>query len=85
MMDNLKTELLEQIEKLTPVQQKQVLDFALELTGELAKRYPGEKLLKLVGTISPEDLEIMKQTIEEDAEWHRYRKNSIPKNADFPI
>ena len=65
MMDNLKTKLLEQIEKLTPVQQKQVLDFALELTGQLSKRYPGEKLLKLVGTISPEDLEIMKQTIEE--------------------
>ena len=42
-MDNLKTELLEQIKKLTPLQQKQVLDFALELTGELSKRYPGEK------------------------------------------
>lgn len=64
-MDNLKQELLEQIEKLTPLQQKQVLNFALELTGELSKRYPGEKLLKLVGTISPEDLEIMKQGIEE--------------------
>ncbi len=64
-MDNLKQELLEQIEKLTPMQQKQVLDFALELTDELSKRYPGEKLLKLVGTISKEDLEIMKQTIEE--------------------
>ncbi len=54
-----------QIEKLTPVQQKQVLDFALELSGELANRYPREKLLELVGTISPEDLEIMKQAIEE--------------------
>ena len=67
-MDNLKTELLEQIEKLTPPQQKQVLDFALGLTGELAKRYPGKNLLKLVGTISPEDLEIMKQAIEEGCE-----------------
>ena len=65
-MDNLKRELLEQIEKLTPLQQKQVLDFALGLSGELSKRYPGEKLLNLVGTISPEDLEIMKQAIEED-------------------
>ncbi|MCY4554009.1 MAG: hypothetical protein OXC79_10070 [Candidatus Poribacteria bacterium] len=64
-MDNLKQELLEQIEKLTPLQQKQVLDFALELTDELSKRYPGEKLLKFAGTISKEDLEIMKQTIEE--------------------
>ena len=64
-MENLKQELLEQIDKLTPLQQKQVLDFALELTGELAKRYPREKLLELVGTISKEDLEIMKQAIEE--------------------
>ena len=64
-MENLKQKLLEQIEKLTPLQQKQVLDFALELSGELSKRYPGEKLLELVGTISPEDLEIMKQAIEE--------------------
>ena len=31
-MENLKQKLLEQIEKLTPLQQKQVLDFALELT-----------------------------------------------------
>ena len=53
------------MEKLTPLQQKQVLDFALELSGELSKRYPGEKLLKLAGTISPEDLETMRQAIEE--------------------
>ena len=64
-MENLKQKLLEQIEKLTPLQQKQVLDFALELSDELSKRYPGEKLLQFAGTISKEDLEIMKQTIEE--------------------
>ncbi len=67
-MDNLKTELLEQIEKLTPLQQKQVLDFAMELSGELAKRYPGKNLLQFAGTISPEDIEIMKRTIEEGCE-----------------
>ena len=67
-MENLKQELLEQIEKLTPLQQKQVLDFALELTGELAKHYPGKNLLQFAGTISKEDLEIMKQTIEEGCE-----------------
>ena len=67
-MDNLKTELLEQMEKLTPLQQKQVLDFALELSGELSKRYPGKNLLQFAGTISKEDLEIMKQTIEEGCE-----------------
>lgn len=67
-MGSLKKELLEQIEKLTPLQQKQVLDFALELSGELAKHYPGKNLLQFVGTISPEDLEIMKQAIEEECE-----------------
>ena len=67
-MDNLKRELLEQIEKLTPLQQKQVLDFALELSGGLAKHYPGKNLLQFAGTISKEDLEIMKQTIEEGCE-----------------
>ena len=67
-MENLKQKLLEQIEKLTRLQQKQVLDFALELSGELSKRYQGKNLLKLVGTISPEDLEIMKQAIEEGCE-----------------
>lgn len=67
-MDNLKKELLEQIEKLTPLQQKQVLDFTLRLSGQLSKRYPGKKLLELVGTISPEDLKIMKQAIEDGCE-----------------
>ena len=67
-MDNLKKELLEQIEKLTPLQQKQVLDFTLRLSGQLSKRYPGKKLLELVGTISPEDLKSMKQAIEDGCE-----------------
>ena len=67
-MDNLKKELLEQIEKLTPLQQKQVLDFTLRLSGQLSKCYPGKKLLELVGTISPEDLKIMKQAIEDGCE-----------------
>lgn len=46
-MDNLKQELLKQIEKLTPLQQEQVLDFALELSDELSKHYPGENCLNL--------------------------------------
>ena len=61
-------EIVQRLENLSPGQQRQVLDFALELSDELSKRYPGEKLLKLVGTISPEDLEIMKQAIEEGCE-----------------
>ena len=58
-------EIIQRLDKLTPMQQKQVLDFALELSGELSKRYPGKNLLQFAGTISKEDLEIMKQAIEE--------------------
>ena len=68
MMDNLKTELLEQIEKLTPSQQNQVLDFVLELSGELPEGTPLKELLKFAGTIPLEDLEQMKQAIEEGCE-----------------
>lgn len=67
-MDNLKKELLEQIEKLTPLQQKQVLDFALEFSGELSEGTPVKELFKFAGTIPPEDLEQMKQAIEEGCE-----------------
>ena len=59
-------EIVQRLENLSPGKQRQVLDFTLEFSDELSKRYPGGKLLKLVGTISPEDLEIMKQAIEED-------------------
>ena len=55
MMDNLKTELLEQIEKLTPSQQNQVLDFVLELSGDLPEGTPLKELLKFAGTIPLED------------------------------
>ncbi len=61
-------EIVEQIEKLTTGQQKQVLDFALELSGELPEGTPIKELLKFAGTIPPEDLEQMKQAIEEGCE-----------------
>lgn len=67
-MENLKQELLEQIERLTPSQQNQVLDFVLELSGDLPKGTPLKELLKFAGTIPLEDLEQMKQAIEEGCE-----------------
>ena len=67
-MENLKKQLLEQIEKLTPRQQKQVLDFALELSGKLPAGISGEELLEFVGLFPPEDLEQMKRAIEEGCE-----------------
>ena len=67
-MEDLKQELLEQIERLTPSQQNQVLDFVLELSGDLPKGTPLKELLKFAGTIPLEDLEQMKQAIEEGCE-----------------
>ena len=61
-------EIITLLKTLSLEQQKQVLDFTRELSGEPSKQYPGKNLLQLVGTISKEDLEIMKQTIEEECE-----------------
>lgn len=61
-------EIVQRLEGLSPGLQRQVLDFTLELSGEPPKQYPGKNLLQLVGTISKEDLEIMKQAIEEGCE-----------------
>lgn len=76
-MENLTTiqEISQRLKVLPLEQQRQVLDFILELSGEPPKQYPGKNLLQFVGTISKEDLEIMKQTIEEgcgqvdESEW----------------
>lgn len=58
-------EIVERLEKLTPVPQKQILNSVLSFFGERITGTVGKELLKFVGTISKEDLEIMKQTIEE--------------------
>lgn len=63
-----KQEIIDRLDKLTPVQQKQILNSVLSFLGEPVKGTSGKDLLKLVGTISKEDLEIMKQTIEEGRE-----------------
>jgi hypothetical protein len=61
-------EIIKRLKTLSLEQQRQVSDFMLELSGEPPKQYPGKNLLQFVGTISPEDLEIMKQAIEEGGE-----------------
>lgn len=69
-MENLPTnqEIVQRLKNLSLEQQRKVLGFILELSGEPPKKYPGKNLLQLVGTISKEDLEIMKQAIEEGCE-----------------
>ena len=60
-------EIVERLEKLTLGQQRQVLDFTLELSGESPKGISGKELLEFAaGLFPPEDLEQIKQAIEED-------------------
>jgi hypothetical protein len=55
-----------QLDQLTPDQQRQVLDFTISL-GESDDKLPvgtsGDILLKFVGSISKDDLELMERAI----------------------
>ena len=73
-MDDVRQELLERLEMLTPGQQRQVLNYTRQLLGERPKGIPGKELLKFAGTIPPEALEEMKQAIEE--EWRQVRASA---------
>ena len=66
-MDDVRDELLARLDKLSPLQQKQVLDYTRDLLGEPIKGTPGKDLVKLVCLFPPEDIAEMKQAIEE--EW----------------
>ena len=61
-------EIVARLNKLTLAQQQEILDFTMELSGELPEGTPIEEFLKFAGTIPLEDLEEMKQAIEEDCE-----------------
>ena len=61
-------EIVEQLEMLSPILQKQVLDFTLKLADEISEGAPIHEFLNFSGTIPPEDLEQMKQAIEEGCE-----------------
>jgi len=51
--------------QLTPAQQFKTLEFLRTLNGT-PRGTPGSELMEFVGTIPHEDLELMKQAIEED-------------------
>ena len=59
-------EIVEQLENLSPGQQQEVLDFTMELSGELPEGTPIKEFLKFAGTIPLEDTEEMKQATEKD-------------------
>lgn len=60
-------EIVHRLENLSPGKQRQVLDFTLEVSGESPKGISGKELLEFAaGLFPPEDLEEIKQAIEED-------------------
>ena len=59
-------EIVERLDKLTLMQQKQILNSVLSFLGEPIRGTPGKELLKFAGLFPPEDLEQIKQAIEED-------------------
>ena len=61
-------EIVERLDKLTPVQQKQILNSVLSFLGEPIRGTSGKELLKFAGLFPPEDLEEIKRAIEEDCE-----------------
>ncbi len=61
-------EITQRLDKLTPWQQKQILNSVLSFLGEPIRGTSGEELLKFVGLFPPEDLDQIKQAIEEDCE-----------------
>ena len=68
-------EIIQRLDKLTPVQQKQVLNSVLSFLGEPIRGTPGKELLKFAGLFPPEDLEEIKRAIEvgcgqvDESEW----------------
>lgn len=61
-------EIVQRLETFSPTKQKQVLNFTRQLSDELPEGTPIQEFLKFAGTIPLEDLEEMKQAIEEDCE-----------------
>ena len=59
-------EIVQRLEKLTPMQQKQILNSVLSFLGEPIRGTPGKEMLKFVDLFPPEDLAQIKKAIEED-------------------
>lgn len=64
----LEAELQQQLERLGPEQQREVLAFVQSLAAKRPKGVPGRELTRFAGTISRADLDIMTAEIEAGCE-----------------
>ena len=61
-------EVIEQLQRMPQSLQQQVLEFARSLTGSPIRGVPGSQLLRFAGTISLQDIELMREAIAQDCE-----------------
>lgn len=64
---NLEHQILDQLHKLAPLQQRRVLEFA-QILSATPKGVPGRNLISFAGAFDTDDLAAMKQAIEEGCE-----------------
>ena len=68
MNNTISTKVVQQLETLPENLQRQVLEFVQALQVLAQHGVPGKQLLQFAGSIPPEDLELMRRTIEEGCE-----------------
>jgi hypothetical protein len=66
MSQNIRDQIVEEVERLNAPQQRQVLEFARRLAGPPG--VPGRELLRFSGSIDLADLEAMQKAIEDGCE-----------------
>ncbi len=59
---------VEQLRGMPQSLQQQVLEFALALAGSTIQGVPGQQLLRFAGAIPPDDIQLMREAIEQDCE-----------------
>ncbi|MEH2240315.1 hypothetical protein [Nostoc sp.] len=60
--------LIEELKVMPEDLQYRVLEFARTLVGSQIHGVPGRRLLHFTGTISPNDIQLMREAIEQDCE-----------------
>jgi hypothetical protein len=68
MSNTLITQVVEHMKTLPDNLQKQVLEFVQTLEASVPRGVAGQELLRFAGLISPEDLQLMQQAIEDGCE-----------------
>jgi len=69
MNNTITTKVVQQLETLPENLQRQVLEYVRALQVLAHRSVPGKQLLQFAGSIPPDDLELMRQAIEEGCEW----------------